>query len=135
MKFLKMRKITKIIIHCSDTPAGRNDDIEDVTRWHKARGFRTCGYHYVIKLDGEIQRGRNDGTIGANCKGHNSKSIGICYIGGKEGDTRTIAQKVSLVYLIGMLKNMYKESIVYGHKDFSTKPCPQFDAKTEYKNI
>ncbi len=130
-----MRKINKIIIHCSDTPEGRDDDISDITRWHKARGFKSCGYHYVITLDGTIQKGREDKTIGANCKGHNKDSIGICYIGGKDGDTRTVEQKVSLVYLIGMLKNTYKEAIVYGHRDFSTKPCPQFDAKTEYKNI
>ena len=130
-----MRDIKEIIVHCSDTPAGRDDDASDIRRWHKARGWSDIGYHYVVKLDGTIEPGREEKTIGANCKGHNSKSIGVCYIGGKDGDTRTTEQKVSLVYLIGTLKNKYKEAIVYGHRDFSTKPCPQFDAKTEYSNI
>lgn len=130
-----MREINKIIVHCSDTPKGRNDDVEDIRRWHKNRGWSDVGYHYVITLDGTIQEGRKEEIKGAHCEGNNSDSIGICYIGGKEGDTRTTEQKVSLVYLIGYLKNKHKGAIVYGHKDFSTKLCPQFDAKTEYKNI
>jgi N-acetylmuramoyl-L-alanine amidase len=132
---IKLRDITELIIHCSDTPAGRADDVHDIDRWHKARGWSGCGYHYVICLDGTIQVGRDEAKIGANCKGHNSKSIGICYIGGKDVDTRTDAQKVSLVYLLGTLKRKYKGAVVYGHRDFSTKPCPQFNAKNEYKNI
>jgi len=128
-----MRKIDKIIIHCSDTPAGRHDDVDDIRRWHKARGWSDVGYHYVILIDGTIQKGREDKTVGAHCKGHNSKSIGICYIGGKGGDTRTCEQKESLIYLIGALKNTHKGSDVYGHRDLSSKPCPNFDAKTEYQ--
>ncbi len=130
-----MRKINKIIIHCADTPEGRDDSIKDVRRWHKARGFNDVGYHFVIRLDGEIEKGRDEAVIGAHAKGHNKDSLGVCYIGGKDGDTRTPEQKTSLVYLIGYLKNKYKGAIVYGHMDFSTKKCPQFDAKTEYCNV
>ena len=130
-----MRDITKIIVHCADTPEGRNDDVEDIRRWHKAKGWSDVGYHYVITLDGTIQEGRKEDIIGANCKGHNKDSIGICYIGGKVGDTRTTEQKISLVHLIGYLKNKYKGAVAYGHRDFSTKSCPSFDAKTEYKHI
>lgn len=130
-----MRDIKEIIIHCSDTPEGRNDDVKDIRRWHKARGWSDVGYHYVVTLDGTIQEGRKEEKIGAHCKGRNSNSIGVCYIGGKEKDTRTTEQKISLVHLIGYLKNKYKGAIVYGHRDFSSKPCPQFDAKTEYKGI
>jgi len=130
-----MRLINKIVIHCSDTPAGRNDNVKDIRRWHLARGWSDVGYHYVITLDGTIQEGRKEDIVGAHASGYNSNSIGVCYIGGKEGDTRTPEQKTSLVYLIGYLKNKYKEATVYGHRDISSKPCPQFDAKEEYKNI
>lgn len=135
-----MRKIDKIIVHCSDTPEGRNDTAEDIRRWHKARGFNDIGYHYVIDLDGTIEAGRDIGVAGAHTQGQNATSIGICYIGGadvdmKPKDTRTDAQKASLALLIRFLKSKYKGATVFGHKDFAPKACPCFDAKDEYKDI
>ncbi len=134
-----MRKITDIVIHCADTPKNKYFDINDIRKWHvEERGWSDVGYHYVILLDGTIQLGRDIKTIGAHVKGFNSKSIGICYIGGKDNvDTRTTQQKVSLVYLVGSLKRMFKKAKVSGHRDFPnvTKYCPSFDAKHEYKNL
>lgn len=43
-----MRKINEIIVHCSATAEGKDYTVEDITRWHKARGFKTIGYHYVV---------------------------------------------------------------------------------------
>lgn len=133
-----MRKINKIIIHCSATPEGRHHTVEDITQWHIQRGFKTIGYHYVIYLDGSIHQGRPEEQIGAHCTGQNSNSIGICYIGGcdknmKPKDTRTEAQKISLIRLVQELMNKYNLSIndVYGHNDFANKACPSFDVKIE----
>ena len=50
-------------------------------------------------------------------------------------DTRTKKQKESLIILLKMLKKAHKEAIIYGHQDFSSKMCPSFDAKEEYKDI
>lgn len=83
------RKISEIIIHCADTPEGRDDSIEDIRRWHKARNFKDVGYHYVIRLDGTLEKGRMIEDVGAHCTGHNAESIGICYIGGKTADMKT----------------------------------------------
>jgi N-acetylmuramoyl-L-alanine amidase len=133
-----MRKINKCIVHCSDTPAGRDVDIKEIRRWHvEENGWSDVGYHFLIKLDGTIQIGRDIETVGAHTKGENKYSIGICYVGGAKGiDTRTVAQKVSLVYLIGTLKRIYTNIDVFGHRDFTNlKQCPSFDAKHEYKNI
>lgn len=136
-----MRKITEIIVHCADTPAGRNDKAADIRRWHKAQGWSDIGYHYVIDLDGTIEPGRDIEVIGAHAKGHNTNSVGICYIGGcnaqtyEPEDTRTDAQKASLLLLIKFLRAKYPEAKVYGHRDFSDKACPCFDAKTEYGTI
>lgn len=77
-----MRKITELILHCSATPEGKDFSTTDIDRWHKARGFKMIGYHYVIRLDGTIEQGRPLEMTGAHCKGHNAHSIGICYIGG-----------------------------------------------------
>ena len=103
-------------------------------------GWSDIGYHYVIKLDGEIQPGRLEKKIGAHCYRNNRSSIGLCYIGGMNKnmtewkDTRTNKQKQSLLNLINELKEKYPGAIVYGHKDFTNKKlCPSFDAKEEYK--
>lgn len=137
---MMIRKINEIIIHCSDTPEGRNDKAADIDRWHKAQGWNCIGYHYVIDLDGSIEPGRDIEAAGAHCKGHNTNSIGICYIGGRSKnaepkDTRTEAQKASLVCLIRFLRLKYPDAKVYGHRDFADKACPCFDARKEYECI
>ena len=136
-----MRTINKIIIHCSDTPEGRPNTVADITAWHKQRGFRTIGYHYVIYLDGQIVEGRPIESVGAHCPSHNRDSIGICYIGGRTSDmkefkdTRTPEQKQSLVELITALRTQFPDAKVYGHRDFACRACPCFNAKEEYKDL
>ena len=132
-----MRLINEIIIHCSATKAGQDFDVNDIDRWHKERGWKGVGYHYVIKLDGTIQEGRPLDQIGAHCTGHNKKSIGICYIGGldksgKPKDTRTVAQKESLRLLVNQLLERFPGSKVYGHNEFAPKHCPCFCVSKEF---
>ena len=135
-----MRKIDKIIVHCADTPEGRDVRAEEIRRWHKAKGWNDIGYHYVIDIDGTIEAGRDIAIAGAHTQGQNATSIGICYVGGcdtkmQPKDTRTEAQKESLRLLIKFLKSKYKDAKVFGHRDFAQKACPCFDAKTEYEGI
>ena len=136
-----MRTIDKIIIHCSDTPEGRNVTVADIDAWHRQRNFRCIGYHFVIYLDGSVHNGRPIQEIGAHCLGQNNHSIGICYVGGRDKqmkafkDTRTDAQKASLAQLITELRKQFPNAKVYGHKDFANKACPCFDAQSEYKNL
>ncbi|MDE6256057.1 MAG: N-acetylmuramoyl-L-alanine amidase, partial [Muribaculaceae bacterium] len=73
-----MRKIDKIILHCSATPEGREVTVNDIRSWHIQRGFRTIGYHYVVYLDGSVHAGRPVEEIGAHCLGQNKNSIGVC---------------------------------------------------------
>ena len=135
-----MRKITKIIVHCADTPEGRDDKAADIRRWHKASGFNDIGYHYVVDLDGTIEPGRDVTIAGAHTTGHNADSIGVCYIGGadtdmKPKDTRTEEQKTALRLLLKYLVQKYPGATIYGHRDFAQKACPSFDAKTEYEEL
>ena len=135
-----MRNINKIIVHCSATKEGKAFTANDITRWHKQRGFATIGYHYVVLLDGTIQQGRAEMVMGAHCKGHNANSIGICYIGGLDEngnskDTRTPEQKKSLLELLKRLKKDYPNATIHGHREFANKDCPCFDAKNEYKTL
>ena len=136
-----MRTINKIIIHCTATPEGRTVTVADVNKWHKEKGWNGIGYHYLIGLNGEIWKGRDENIIGANTEGKNTNSIGIAYVGGmtkdmkSSKDTRTTEQKISLINLIKQLKQKYPTAKIYGHRDFSSKACPSFDAKNEYKNL
>lgn len=135
------RYINEIIIHCSATPEGKDFTVADIKKWHLARGFSDIGYHYVIYRDGSINKGRDESKIGAHCTGHNSHSIGICYIGGcaSDGktpkDTRTDAQKSSLIELLRELKRKYPIAKIYPHYKFAAKACPCFNAEEEYKDI
>lgn len=135
------RIINEIIIHCSATQEGKDYTVADITRWHRQRGFSTIGYHFVIYRDGSVHAGRDINTSGAHCVGHNTHSIGICYIGGLASDgktakdTRTDAQKKALVTLLGKLRKAFTFAKIRGHRDFTQKDCPCFDATKEYKNM
>ena len=143
-----MRNIDSIIVHCSATKAGQDFTATDIDRWHRERGFNGIGYHYVIRLDGKLEKGRDVALPGAHCKGWNEQSIAICYIGGLDGngrpaDTRTNAQKRVLYQIIMDLQREYNILQVLGHRDTSpdlngdgviepyeyVKGCPCFDVK------
>lgn len=134
-----MRKIDKIIIHCSATPEHRNVSVEDLRREHiQNRGFKEIGYHYIITLDGEIHKGRPEYEIGAHALGHNANSIGVCYIGGveennvtKPKDTRTPEQRRSLIDIVKRLQASYPNATVHGHNEFANKACPSFNVQDE----
>lgn len=136
-----MRTINEIIVHCSATAEGRKYTAKDINKWHIKRGFKKIGYHYVVLLDGTVEKGRDESETGAHCEGHNAKSIGICYIGGLASDnrtpkdTRTLEQKKALLSLIIDLKTKYPKATIHGHRDFANKACPSFDATLEYRNI
>lgn len=136
-----MRKIDEIIIHCSATAEGKDFNAADIDRWHKQRGFKKIGYHYVIKLDGTIEKGRGVEEVGAHCLNHNKNSIGICYIGGLASDgktpkdTRTTEQKKALWKLIVELLIKYPNATIHGHREFANKACPCFDVQKEYQCI
>lgn len=131
-----MRQINQIIIHCTATKAGRDTTVEEIDRWHRARGFRCIGYHYVIYLDGTIARGRDDAQTGAHCSGHNAHSIGVCYVGGLDSaglpaDTRTPRQKQALREIVATLQRRYPGASLHGHREFAAKACPCFDVATQ----
>lgn len=135
------RIIDEIIVHCSATAEGKDFTTSDITRWHRQRGFTTIGYHYVVYRDGSIHTGRDVNVAGAHCTGHNTHSIGVCYIGGCKADgrspkdTRTEAQKAALLKLLKDLKHLYPNAKIRGHRDFANKACPSFDATKEYRTI
>lgn len=131
---MQNRKNTKeIILHCSATPEGKDFKAKDIRRWHKEKGWADIGYHFVVDLDGTVEKGRNEKAVGSHCLNHNAESIGICYIGGcdktmQAKDTRTQAQKDALLDLVYLLLKNYHLTIydVHCHNEYAKKACPSF---------
>lgn len=136
-----MRRIDEIIIHCTATAEGKDFKAADIDKWHRARGWKKIGYHYVIDLDGTVEKGRDEAEIGSHCVNHNRYSIGVVYVGGvaKDGktpkDTRTEAQKEALWEILRKLLIKYPNAIIHGHNFYANKACPSFDAEKEYYAI
>ena len=137
-----MRTITLIIIHCSGTPEGKFLSAEACRQDHiQHRGFRDIGYHFYITRDGEICQGRPLEKVGAHCRDHNTHSIGICYeggldIAGRPQDTRTLAQRGSLLALLRELRKRFPKALIVGHHDLNPmKECPCFNCIKEYGEL
>lgn len=134
---MKASEVKFFIIHCSAVRPEQQSHAIDIDGWHRARGYRCIGYHFVIWRDGTIEQGRKLSESGAHCRGYNSKSIGICYEGGldadgKPSDTRTEAQKYAFYTLLLELHSRFPSAVVRGHNQFSKKACPCFDAQEAY---
>ena len=131
-----MRKVTnRVIVHTTDTPPSMNIGVEEIREWHIERGFNGIGYHYVIRKNGTIEKGRDENMVGAHCKGRNWESIGIACVGGWKGeDDRTDAQRTSLHTLCKKLYDKYSLEF-NSHSEFSKKSCPNYDAKSELSYI
>jgi N-acetyl-anhydromuramyl-L-alanine amidase AmpD len=136
-------RITHIVLHYSATYADQDLDIRDIDRMHRARGWESVGYHYVIKRDGMIERGRKESEIGAHVGGQNTGKIGICLIGGLDRatgpnvgvDNRTDAQKQSAASLIRELVERYPGAQVVGHRDLAATLCPAYDAAAWWASV
>jgi N-acetyl-anhydromuramyl-L-alanine amidase AmpD len=119
----------------------QTSSVEQINNWHLAKGWTNgCGYHYVIRRDGSIEKGRPDEMVGAHCLKHNRHSLGICYEGGLDAngnhtDTRTPEQKESMRILLTELTKKYPKALIVGHNTFSDKDCPCFDAVKEYQDL
>lgn len=119
------RLILLIVIHASDSDIKRHDNISVITRWHLERGFNDVGYHYFIRKDGKIQKGRDEEIVGAHAKGHNTTSIGICLSGRVDF---TLLQGLSLMELITRLKEKYPMAKIVPHNSLNNhKTCPNFE--------
>ena len=136
----------KLIIHCSDYSWG---DAEEITRWHKERGFEDIGYHYVIlngrrkandtyneSIDGLIEAGRSLDLQGAHCLTQNNRSIGICLIGKKDFTSDQMQRLKELVRASCSFYGLDPTKDIYGHYEFEPKKtCPNLDMEKFRKEM
>ena len=136
-----MRSIMLIIIHCSAVQPGQRSSALDIDCWHRALGWKSGGYHFVIRRDGTIETGRSIEEVGAHCAGHNRYSVGVCYEGGlgadgRSADTRTPQQVKALRELMERLHGEFPKAVIVGHHDLNPqKACPCYDVVSEYRDL
>ncbi len=134
-----MRTLDKIVIHCSATPPTMDIGAKEIRSWHvNERKWRDIGYHFVVRRSGEVEIGRPIEMQGAHARGHNSTSVGVCWVGGTDSDMNpennmTKPQEAELWCTVQNLMLIYgiKKDQVVGHRDLPgvSKACPSFDVK------
>lgn len=117
----KRSKTTRAILHHADAEEASAATIH---QWHKNQGWTGIGYHFVVRKNGTIERGRPEWAVGAHASGSNSDSIGICFEGDYMSDTMPDAQKKSGIELLNYVKQKYGFSTVQGHRDVYPTSCP-----------
>lgn len=139
---LPIKEVLYLVVHCTATEPSQVVTVDDIDRWHRAKGWAMIGYHWYIDRNGEIHEGRPEQYAGSHVRHYNQHAIGICYEGGmdekgRDADTRTPEQKAALHFLLKDLKESYPDAQIVGHRDFPNvhKHCPCFDAKTEYSQL
>lgn len=147
MQYIPIKHVAYLVVHCSATPASRDIGRKEIDVMHRQRGFVMIGYHYVIRRNGVIEKGRPDDQPGAHVENLNSKSLGICLVGGVKPDGKTgednftPEQKTALRELLTKLHGSHADAMILGHRDLSPdrngdhkissnewlKECPCFD--------
>jgi hypothetical protein len=120
-----MRKINKVIIHCSDST--HDEPISIIREWHLARGFKDVGYHFYIRKSGQIELGRPIDQVGSHTFGENKDSLGVCFAGKHDFTAEQFYTGKKLNWMLFMLFNCsFEPHSKYSHEG---KTCPNFDIK------
>ena len=120
---LSVRPYTKyVVLHHA---AAKVCSPYQVDSWHKANGWSGIGYHYFIRKDGTIYRGRPEWAIGAHASGRNSDSIGVCVEGNYDLETNMpTLQKNAVKDVLSYLKDKYPNAVIKGHREVGATGCP-----------
>tara|TARA_R100001163_G_scaffold65070_1_gene61001 strand:+ start:2973 stop:3392 length:420 start_codon:yes stop_codon:yes gene_type:complete len=128
----------KVILHCSATREDQDIGFKTIDKWHKGRGWKGCGYHFIIRRDGTTETGRPVTERGAHARGYND-CIGVCLVGGVDErnvpeDNFTQAQHNSFFTLMLCLRMIFGKVELKGHRDLPNvaKACPSFDVVAKY---
>ena len=116
------KKTDYIVLHHA---AAAIASVSDVDRWHKQNGWAGIGYHFYVRKDGIIYRGRPLTAIGAHVSGKNDVSLGICAEGDYSFEQMPTAQKRAIAELLDYLKsNYYPRAEIVGHREIGSSDCP-----------
>ena len=120
-KLLERNHTRYIVLHHR---AGEGD-AESIHKQHLSKGYTGIGYHFYVRKNGEVYKGRPIGTVGAHTIGANDISVGVCFEGNFETDKdMPTKQQKSGKWLVGYLKKLYPDAKVVRHKDLQSTACP-----------
>ena len=119
--FTRRSTTDEVILHHAEASSAT---VWDINQWHLDNGWVGIGYHYYIRKDGSIYRGRPEWAVGAHATGHNDRSIGICCEGAYMTETMPAAQLLSLKALIRDIMERYGEMPLRRHRDVNSTDCP-----------
>ena len=142
MSWRPLKKVEYIVVHCSATRPDQDIGAEDITRWHRMKGWLDIGYHYVIRRNGVLEEGRSVNVPGAHARGYNHRSIGVCLVGGLDGNSipngsYTAEQWEALEGILFYLTETFPKAKVIGHRDLPNvvKACPCFDVLPWWSDV
>jgi N-acetyl-anhydromuramyl-L-alanine amidase AmpD len=117
-----------IVVHHAQSPACT---AENIHKWHLDRGWKGIAYHYFIRKDGSIFRGRQETWEGGHLEGRENKNtIGICLEGNYDMEkTVPEAQLNALIRLCGDIETRWNIKAYKKHADYQSakkekKLCP-----------
>lgn len=117
-----MKTIEGIVLHHSGVKVLQS--VETIHNYHKNKGWAGIGYHFYVRKDGSVYRGRPENMAGAHCPGVNSISLGICAEGDFEQEIMNDVQKNAIVELIKDIKSRYNIKWIKGHREILSTDCP-----------
>ena len=119
---------TRVIIHHTGSKKDVDFSAARIHEMHKGQGWAGIGYHFVIRKDGTIERGRPIWAVGSHAQGHNSNSIGIHLCGDFNAAKPTDKQIESAAMLTANLCDDYSiptdRSHVVEHGELMETDCP-----------
>jgi len=111
---------THLIIHHS-AGHGTSEGIHD---YHKSLGWAGIAYHYYVRQDGSIDRGRPENMRGGHTTNWNYCSIGVCFEGNFETEDMPQAQLEAGRELIADIRRRYPAITVGKHRQYQQTACP-----------
>ena len=137
--------VSSIVIHATDTFSNKNIGAEEIDSIQRKLGAANneIGYHYVIRRDGRLQRGRDLKKEGDHCSvgNYDQTSIGVVMVGGinspsteqifqRSSSSFTRAQYDTLEMLIDTFYNHVPGGEIFGHNDLDPEELdPYFDVQ------
>ena len=119
--YTRRSETTAVVLHHA---AASSATVWDINDWHLDRGFNGIGYHYYVRKDGCVYRGRPEWALGAHAIGANDWSIGVCCEGDYMTEIMPDAQINSLKALLRDIMSRYGELLIKQHKEVSSTDCP-----------
>ena len=110
----------RIILH----HAAGNGTAESIHKYHVSLGWKGIAYHYYVRKDGTIYRGRPEAMVGGHTSGYNYCSIGVCAEGNFETDVMSDAQREAIRALVLDIRTRYPDTQTIRHKDVAATACP-----------